>query len=502
MQQRTSSDISLFRRLTVNARITIGFVVVLTFLLLCGGISFIGINHIIADAQEVVAGHELYLTLTEREVDHLNWAGKVGLFFTDPAVSKLEVETDDHKCKLGKWLYGDERKQAEAMLPKLAPLFKQMEKPHADLHQSAVKIVTLNNREESLATYLTETIPALRQVQDLLHQLRKEAEADILPDENMLAAAMTTKYTVGGLALFAVLTGMVISRILAVQLTRVLGLAARNIQSGASQVSEAAGQISSGSQVLSDSASQQSSIVEETSSSLDELSAQSRQTTTLTQGSETLMKENITKSGQSLKALAGLTQNMSQIEKDSGQIRLIISTIDSIAFQTNLLALNAAVEAARAGEAGAGFAVVAGEVKSLAMKTTQEAKNIQNLLDATVARISVCAASLKSINHDFDGIVESATMIGEKNTAITQANEEQSGGIAQISLAMNESAAATQQIAAAAEEAAAAAVQLTAQAEELQTVVADLERLIYGESKRADTGEEENSATPRLGYDG
>jgi len=498
MQQKTSDTTSRFRNLTVNTRITIGFAVVLISLILCGGISFIGINHIIADAHEVVAGHELYLTLTEREVDHLNWAGKVGLFFTDPAVTRLEVETDDHKCKLGKWLYGEERKQAEAMLPKLAPLFKEMEKPHADLHQSAVKIVALNSKEEAQATYLAETIPALRQVQDLLHQLRKEAEAGILPDEAMLEAAKTTKYTVGGLALLALLAGMVISRILAVQITRVLGLAARNIQASASQVSEAAAQIESGSQVLSDSASHQSAIEEETSSSLDELSAQSRQTSALTQGSETLMKENITKSGQSLKALAGLTQNMAQIEKDSGQIRLIISTIDSIAFQTNLLALNAAVEAARAGEAGAGFAVVAGEVKSLAMKTAQEAGNIQRLLDGTVERISACAASLKNINSDFDGIVESATMIGEKNSAITQANEEQSGAITQISLAMNESATATRQIADAAEESAAFALQLAEQAEELHKVVADLERLVYGETEGADAGRQGHSSMPRL----
>ena len=478
-----TSSVSLFRSLTVNARITVGFAVVLAFLLICGGISFIGINHIIADAQEVVAGHELYLTLTEREVDHLNWAGKVGLFFTDPATTRLEVETDDHKCKLGKWLYGDERKKAETLVPRLAPLFRQMENPHADLHQSAVKIVALANKEAAQAVYLAETIPALRQVQELLHQLRQEAEAGILSDEVMLQAALTTKFTVGGLVLFALFAGLGIARLLAQQLTRVLGLAARNIQASAAQVYEAAEQITTGSQVLSDSASQQSAIVEETSSSLEELAAQSRQTTTLTQGSEALMKENITKSGQSLKALAGLTKNMTQIERDSGQIRLIISTIDSIAFQTNLLALNAAVEAARAGEAGAGFAVVADEVKKLAMKTTQEANSIQQLLDVTVERISTCAAALKGINNDFDGIVESATMIGEKNSAITQANKEQSGGIAQISLAMNESASATQQIAAAAEEAAAFALELTAQAEELHRVVADLELLVHGETE-------------------
>jgi len=153
-------------------------------------------------------------------------------------------------------------------------------------------------------------------------------------------------------------------------------------------------------------------------------------------------------------AIGDLNRSMTDITVASQEIQKIIGTIDQIAFQTNLLALNAAVEAARAGEAGAGFAVVAGEVKSLAMKTAQEAGHIQRLLDATVERISACAASLKNINSDFDGIVESATMIGEKNSAITQANEEQSGAITQISLAINESATATQQIAAAGDDAA------------------------------------------------
>ena len=89
-------------------------------------------------------------------------------------------------------------------------------------------------------------------------------------------------------------------------------------------------------------------------------------------------------------------------------------------------------------------------------------------------------------------------MIGEKNSAITQANKEQSGGIAQISLAMNESASATQQIAAAAEESAAFALQLAGQAEELHKVVADLERLVYGETEGAGAGRQGHSSMPRL----
>jgi len=500
MQQKISGSASLVRSLTVNVRITIGFAVILFFLLLCGGVSYVGINRIIGDTHEVVAGHELYLTLTEREVDHLNWAGKVSLLFTDPAVTRLEVETDDHKCKLGKWLYGEGRKEAEAMVPKLTPLFKEMEKPHADLHRSATKINGLASKEEGLTVYLTETLPALNQVQGLLHRLRTEAEANILPDEQMLKAARTTKITVGILALFALLAGAAISRGLALQITNALGRAARNIKASAHQVSAAAGQIATGSQILSDSASEQASVAEETSSAIEEISAQSMQTTALTQGSEMLMKENISKSGQSLKALAGLTQNMTEIERDSGQIRLIISTIDSIAFQTNLLALNAAVEAARAGEAGAGFAVVADEVKKLAMKSAQEANQIQHLLDATVERIVTCASSLKNINSDFDGIVESATMIGEKNSAITQANEEQSKGIAQISQAMNESSSATQQIAATAEESAAASAELTAQSEELHLVVMELERLIYNEKAGEDDRSSAAAGAPQLGY--
>jgi len=141
---------------------------------------------------------------------------------------------------------------------------------------------------------------------------------------------------------------------------------------------------------------------------------------------------------------------------------------------------------------------VADEVKKLAMKTAQEASQIQNLLDGTVERIVACASSLKNINNDFDGIVESATMIGEKNSSITIANSEQSKGITQVSQAVNENASATQQIAATAEESAAAAAELSAQSEELDLVVADLEHLIYGERGKAAAQDSSGTALTRF----
>ena len=602
------SKISTF---TVNQRITIGFGIILTLFILCGFLSFWGTNSIINNASDVIDGNRLDGELAQREVDHLNWVNKVNSLLTDDKITTLNVQTDDHKCGFGKWLYGEGRKEAEHLVPELTPLIKKIEKPHADLHKSAIKIgqqfrqadpslgnflrekkvdhlqwmnkvkdaflddtitsldvqmdhtkcslgkwlysdqvnaqknanqelATLINeitkphlqlhqsakqidelvREGSIqyaiafynnntakfahstlaaidrtlswqdqqlqgiqkanTTYATETAPTLKQVQNLLHTIRKEAKNKIMTDKVMLNAAGNTKTQVSLITILAVISGMAISYLIGSMLTKILGKATREVQISANQVASAAAEIANGSQLLSDSASRQAAFAEESSTSLAEVAEKSKETTILTQGSEELMKENIRKSGQSLKALATLTQNMAQIETDSDKIRKIISTIDSIAFQTNLLALNAAVEAARAGEAGAGFAVVADEVKNLAKKTATEAKQTQMLLDTTVERITSCAYSLKNINTDFDDIVETATRIGDKNTSITEATDEQSRGITQITKAMEDAAATTQSIASTSEQSAAASIELTAQSEDMTMVVDDLEKLIYG----------------------
>lgn len=602
---------SVFANLTINKRITLGFAVILGLFVICGSLAFIGTNSITRNAQEVIDGNRLDGILAQREVDHLNWVNKVNALLTDETVTTLAVETDDHKCGFGKWLYGSGREQAEHLVPSLAPLLKKVEKPHYDLHQSAIKIgqqfrqadQTLSNflrekkvdhlnwmhqvkdafldsgittinvqmdhtkcslgkwlysdkvkgqkqqdsefsavlariedphlklhqsareinsllgkgqRREAITffssntarfaketldginetlvwldgqfegmrqaqnTYASTTVPSLVKVQGLLHAIRQEAKGKIMSDSVMLAAAQRTKTQVGAITLFAFLVGIFLAYVLSTKLTSLLGRVTRDIHSSTVQVAAAAEEIARGSAMLSDTASQQAALAEETSTSLEEVSARSQETTQLTQGSDGLMKENIRKSGQTLKALAELTQNMLQIEKDSGQIRQIISTIDSIAFQTNLLSLNAAVEAARAGEAGAGFAVVADEVKNLAMRTAQEAKQTQTLLDTTVERITTCASSLKEVNSDFDDIVETATQIGDKNDAITKASAEQTRTIGQVTQAMGDNANSTQQIASTAEESAAASEELTAQANELQEIVADLQNLVYG----------------------
>jgi methyl-accepting chemotaxis protein len=169
---------------------------------------------------------------------------------------------------------------------------------------------------------------------------------------------------------------------------------------------------------------------------------------------------------------------MSQVEADSDKIFQIIQTIDGIAFQTNLLSLNAAIESARAGEAGAGFSVVAGEVRNLAIRTTDAAKETQILLENIVRQVHDAASSIKEINSDFGDIVESATLIGEKSDAITEASRMQAEEIDRITDAAKSMEEMTQNVAANAEESAAASQMLTAQAEKMNGFVRELKKTV------------------------
>jgi hypothetical protein len=174
---------------------------------------------------------------------------------------------------------------------------------------------------------------------------------------------------------------------------------------------------------------------------------------------------------------------MSQIEADRSQMGQIIRTIDEIAFQTNLLSLNAAVEAARAGEAGAGFGVVAEEVKHLATRSSESAKNTQQLLDGTIQRVSLSANALRDINTNFDGIVKTASVMGEKTAAITRAVREQAKDIAKISKDTKGLNNVTEQFSASTQQYAAMAEELSAQADVMQDFVRKLNALLEGKSR-------------------
>ena len=128
------------KQLTIGKRISIGFGVVLICLCAITLGSYFGVDRIVRNADRVIAGNQLDAELAQMEIGHLSWAEKVNALITNDEVHKLEVETDHTKCAFGKWLYGDKRKKAIELLPSLGPMFDSIEKPHQDLHATAIEI--------------------------------------------------------------------------------------------------------------------------------------------------------------------------------------------------------------------------------------------------------------------------------------------------------------------------------------------------------------------------
>jgi methyl-accepting chemotaxis protein len=195
-------------------------------------------------------------------------------------------------------------------------------------------------------------------------------------------------------------------------------------------------------------------------------------------------------------SMTELTQSMVDISKASDETSKIIKTIDEIAFQTNLLALNAAVEAARAGEAGAGFAVVANEVRNLAMRAAEAAKNTSALIEGTVKKVKEGSELVERTNTAFSEVSKSAAKVGDLVAEIAAASGEQAQGIVQVNKAVSEMERVTQQSAANAEESAAAGEELTAQAEQLKRYVGDLNVLIGGKASGEIRPEVQKSGPP------
>ncbi|EFK3449294.1 TPA: methyl-accepting chemotaxis protein [Escherichia coli] len=245
-----------------------------------------------------------------------------------------------------------------------------------------------------------------------------------------------------------------------------------DVRNGANAIYSGASEIATGNNDLSSRTEQQAASLEETAASMEHLTATVKQNAENARQASHLALSASETAQRGGKVVDNVVQTMRDISTSSQKIADIISVIDGIAFQTNILALNAAVEAARAGEQGRGFAVVAGEVRNLAQRSAQAAREIKSLIEDSVGKVDVGSTLVESAGETMAEIVSAVTRVTDIMGEIASASDEQSRGIEQVGLAVAEMDRVTQQNAALVEESAAAAAALEEQASRLTEAVA------------------------------
>jgi methyl-accepting chemotaxis protein len=244
-----------------------------------------------------------------------------------------------------------------------------------------------------------------------------------------------------------------------------------NINIAASQVSVGSNQVSDASQSLSQGAAEQASSVEELTASITEVAAQTKQNAMNASQANTLSSAVQTEADQGNEKMEQMLDSMREISESSSSISKIIKVIDDIAFQTNILALNAAVEAARAGQSGKGFAVVAEEVRNLAAKSAEAAKNTTALIEGSIDKVEsgtkIANETADMLGKISEGIKKATVLVGN----IASASNEQATAIAQIDKGISLVSTVVQTNSATAEESAASSEELSGQANMLMEMV-------------------------------
>jgi methyl-accepting chemotaxis protein len=369
----------------------------------------------------------------------------------------------DERDQQGSFVYRDIITRAQALAPGETGLVRytvpaQGQHPaqvrHARFaYHAALDWVILVSLEEAEVFAVTNTL-AQRQRRDLLVQLG-------MGTLTLLAAA--------GCWLW-----------LGTRISRRLENVAEKIHHDALQTTDASSQVAQASETLAEGASQQAASLEEASASLEEISSMTRRNSDHAASAQSLASETRGAAESATTAMNEMKRAMDSIRASSDQVAQTLRSIDEIAFQTNILALNAAVEAARAGEAGAGFAVVAEEVRALAQRSATSAKETALRIEAAVRSSHDGVRICGRVDSELGSILAKARQVDTLVAEIAQSSREQTRGLEQLNTAVSQMDRATQANAASAEECAAAATELSTQAEGQLRAVDELATVVNG----------------------
>ncbi|MDF3058999.1 MAG: chemotaxis protein [Rariglobus sp.] len=461
---------------TINARLTAGFACVLVVLAGLATESYFSLHTALADFTTYRADARRSNFASEIVDEYLQMriaAKDLVIFQTPEAAGRY----DTHKGRLLGFVHEAE---AEIKEPELVQKLQTIEsgvERHAALH--------LELKKAAFAGRTDELAEINRRMGDMGAPIGHEADALaalFITQQNrdgprMAAELQRTQSTVIWLGIAAIVLGTGLALIIARSITGPLGELVRSLGAGADQTAAAAGQVSAASQALAEGASEQAASLEETSASLEELSSMTKRNADHSRQAKAVATAARDFASTGADRVQLMQDAMQAIKSASEDITKILRTIDEIAFQTNILALNAAVEAARAGEQGAGFAVVAEEVRALAQRSATAARETATKIEASVDKSRQGVEISAAVAEGFTDIQTRIQQLDQLVAEIANASSEQSLGIEQVSTAVSQMDQVTQSNAGSAEETAAAAEELNSQSVMLQEAVVQLQVL-------------------------
>lgn len=423
-------------------------------LIFVGAFALIGMKHEEEETAKIEHLFELDVKFLNRELDHFAWASTVSNFILDHSINTLQAEKDHTQCKLGKWINDQaQMKELEDIDPKLTDLIDSMRTPHEKLHKSAAEVekTFIENgsdhaaaTDSMLAIYKNQTLPSLKKVKTVFHQITEVLAEHVKEEEVRLhhfsaatkrniVVALSFSVVIGALLSFLIskkilsqlsetvtFTGSLANGdfskkitidqkdevgVLADGLNNIVGNMqdmVKEIQEGSDALSGSSDKLSVISNGLTTDADQTSERANTVATASEEMSANMDSVAAATEQASTNVNMVATASEEMTATISEISKNMAktsslavdastktnqassrvdELGSSAKEIGKVTETITEISEQTNLLALNATIEAARAGEAGKGFAVVANEIKELAKQTAEATLEIKNKIE-------------------------------------------------------------------------------------------------------------------------
>jgi methyl-accepting chemotaxis protein len=504
----------MFKNWKISTKLIIGFIVMVILLLVVGGEGYYVMNRNVKNTVHVLEVEGISDTLYQREIEHLDWRDEVDDFLVNQEKTTFQVETDYHKCNLGKWYYGEGRQKAEALVPEMKDTLKTIEDPHIKLHQSVIQLEKLlqgGQRDQAVEYYKSETVGSLKKIRnifDRLHAISGKAEKEHFQE----LKEMNDQSEI--LIISIVALGVLLAGALAFFLTRGIKNPLSRILRRMKEISEGSGDLTKKIDIeskdevgeiakyfngfteklreliqglkqennkLSESVENIASNAEETAASVQEITASVQSVTghiekekdmikssnedmqeILTGISEIYtrsqdMEDQVSQSSSSIEEMAaniGSTADMSQradqyadqlrksseeggsairelekaiqeVSRSSENIEEMVQLIMDISEQTNLLAMNAAIEAAHAGDYGKGFAVVAEEIRKLADRSSQGAREIKDVVNDISENVQNNLDKAVKTRDSFDFLQNNIEKVKQVNHEIAASMEEQ-----------------------------------------------------------------------------